>query len=440
MKRIFFIFAFCFSAIISGFSQKAKHVILISIDGFRPDFYVDKSWNAPNLQKLLAGGVYAKGVNSVFPSVTYPSHTTLVTGALPARHGIYYNVPVDSKKGRWYWEESYIKTLTLWDAVKKAGLTSGAIMWPVTVGAPINYNFPVLRADNDETTDQLSVTRPHITPANLIAEMEKETAHKFTKADFNHHHLDQTTAQMANYIIAKHKPNLMAIHFLTMDHAGHDIGRDGKELREGITLVDSLIGSVLATVEKAGLKNNTALIITGDHGMVKRTTSFAPNIWLAKNGLLTEDTWAAKFNNVGGSAFLYLKDKNDAATLQKVQKILAGLPEDQKRLFRVIDRKELDKVGANPEVSLALACTKGVIAINGITGEVVKPVNKGGTHGYFPDFPEIQTGFIAIGAGINEGIVIPEMGIKDISPIIAQLLGLDFKAPDGVIIPQILKK
>ncbi len=78
----------------ASFGQLAKHVILISIDGFRPDFYKDKSWSAPNLRKLMNEGVYAQGVNSVFPSVTYPAHTTLVTGAAPARHGIYYNAHV----------------------------------------------------------------------------------------------------------------------------------------------------------------------------------------------------------------------------------------------------------------------------------------------------------------------------------------------------------
>ena len=140
-------------------SQHAKHVVLISIDGFRPDFYLDESWPAPNLKKLVAEGVCAKAVRTVVPSITYPSHTSLVTGALPARHGIYYNSPRDATRGEWYWEERHIKTPTLWDGVKLSGLTSGAVMWPVTVGAPIDYNFPVRRPNKDEAGDQLSVTR-----------------------------------------------------------------------------------------------------------------------------------------------------------------------------------------------------------------------------------------------------------------------------------------
>src|SRR5262245_1112586 len=99
-------------------AQPAKHVIIISLDGFRPDFYKDPSWGAVNLRQLMEKGVYADGVRSVFPSVTYPSHTAMMTGALPARHGIYYNVIFEPGEppGRWYWDYSAIKTPTLWEA------------------------------------------------------------------------------------------------------------------------------------------------------------------------------------------------------------------------------------------------------------------------------------------------------------------------------------
>jgi len=425
---------------ITSFGQVAKHVILISIDGFRPDFYKDKSWIAPNLQKLMAEGVSAAGVNSVFPSVTYPSHTTLVTGATPAKHGIYYNAPYGAKPGQWYWEENFIKTKTLWDAIRESGLKSGAVMWPVTVGAPIDYNFPVRRADNDENSDQLSVTLPFVTPANLIQEMESVTG-KFNKKDFNTSNtIDQTIGKMANYIISTYKPNLMAMHFVTIDHLQHDLGREAAGVRKAVAMVDSIIGSVVKTIEKAGLKNSTAIIVTGDHGFVDTQISLSPNTWLAQNGLLSKADWSAKFMSTGGSSFLYLKNKNDMKTLAKVNEILASLPADQKKLFRAISRKELDKAGANPEVALALTMATGVASNNDSTGEAVKSKKKGGTHGYFPDFYDIRTGFIAAGAGIPKGSEIKIMGIQDVAPIISELLGLKFKSPDGVLIPGIVKK
>ncbi|MGV3541470.1 MAG: alkaline phosphatase family protein [Rufibacter sp.] len=440
MRRFFLSIAFAVLVVLSGFGQTAKHVVLISIDGLRPDFYLDKNWPAPNLQKLLAKGTYATGVNSVFPSVTYPAHTTLITGATPGKHQVYYNEIQDAPNGEWYWESKYIKVPTLWEAVKQKGFTSGAIMWPVSVGAPIDYNFPPRRPNKDEKGDQLAVTRPVVTPATLLVEMEKATGTKLTANDLKGPNQDRTTGLMANHIITRHKPNLMAIHFLEIDHAGHDYGRDHKHVREAVALVDSLVGNVLATIEKAGLKDKTAILITGDHGMVSRTTSLAPNVWLAQNGLLGKDGWKAKFVPTGGSAFLYLKDKKDKATLQKVKQILASVPPEQKKMFRVIDRKQLDAVGADSEPVLALSFASGVAYGGAQEGEAVRKTKPGGSHGHFPDFQEIQTGFIATGVGINQGVKVQQMSILDVAPLVSKLLGLDFNAPDGKLHQEILKK
>lgn len=419
-------------------TQPAKHVILISIDGFRPDFYLDKTWPAPNLQRLMQTGVYAREARSVFPSVTYPSHTSIVTGAYPGKHGVYYNAPRGAKKGQWYWEESYIKVPTLWDAVKAAGLKSGAVMWPVTVGAPITYNFPVRRADNDESSNQLEITRPFVTPANLLTEMEKVGA-PFTVADFDANHtIDFTIARMGSYIFKTYEPALLALHFVTLDHAEHENGREGEIIRSTIASIDSMVGVVWQTVKTSGLEKQTAIIVTGDHGFVDNTNTFSPNVLLAQAGLITTDESLASFQGVGGSAFLYLKNKGDEATLQKVKDLLDALPADQK-VFRIVDRKEMDSVGANPEPALALAMNKGYIALGDSKGKLMGVRRKGGNHGYYPDFHEISTGFIAAGAGIGPHAEIKMMGIKDVAPLVARLLNLSFKAPDGVLVPGILK-
>jgi hypothetical protein len=57
----------------------------------------------------------------------------------------------------------------------------------------------------------------------------------------------------------------------------------------------------------------------------------------------------------------------------------------------------------------------------------------GATHGYFPDFPEIHTGFVGWGAGFRAGAVAPIIGLQDVAPIAAALLGIPFQAPDGVL-------
>lgn len=442
MKRIIFILTLAAAVYGTAYAQKVKHVVLVSIDGLRPEFYKDKSWPAPNLQRLMTEGVYADAVRSVFPSVTYPSHTAIVTGAYPARHGIYYNGIMNSKNGAWYWEENLIKTKTLWDALKEAGMTSAAVMWPVTVGAPIDYNFPVRRANRDEKGDQLSITRPYVTPASFLEDYEKLNG-KLSPADFSHANdqFDKTVGRMANYIIKTHKPKLTAVHYLGADHTQHDHGRDAREVKRAVAVIDSMIGTLIKTVEDAGLKNSTAIIITGDHGHVDTETMFAPNVHLAQHNLISNaQNWKALFQPAGGGAFLYLKDKNDIQTLEKVKKILAGLPQNQKALFRVVERKELDKIGADPDAALALAMSKGTVALKDFQGEPLRKRKKDGSaHGYYPDFHEIHTGFIAAGAGINQKGRISIMNLTDIMPLISQLLGLKFDAPDGKLTPGILK-
>jgi hypothetical protein len=118
--------------------------------------------------------------------------------------------------------------------------------------------------------------------------------------------------------------------------------------------------------------------------------------------------------------------------------LLTDLPPGVKRLFRTLEKPELEKAGADPHAALALTPLPGIAIGNASEGEVLRPA-RGGTHGYYPDFPEIMTGLVGAGAGLNKGVEIPEMGMQDIAPIIARLLGLKFETPDGVLMVGVVK-
>src|ERR1051325_4806922 len=127
----------------------ASHVILISIDGMRADYVVTPDTyklRIPNLRALRSKGAYAVGAESVYPSLTYPAHTTMVTGMLPADHGITANRVFDEQSGEqtppWHWFAKEIKTDTVWDAAKRAGLVTAAVGYPVTAGAAIKFKLP----------------------------------------------------------------------------------------------------------------------------------------------------------------------------------------------------------------------------------------------------------------------------------------------------------
>src|SRR5690348_7126383 len=110
-------------AILTGAQASAAPLLVISIDGMRPDYVIEAEKHGlrvPTLRKMMAEGAYARSVIGVNPTVTYPSHTTLVTGVSPAEHGIYNNTPfdpTDANQGGWYWYAVDIKVPTLFDAV-----------------------------------------------------------------------------------------------------------------------------------------------------------------------------------------------------------------------------------------------------------------------------------------------------------------------------------
>jgi predicted AlkP superfamily pyrophosphatase or phosphodiesterase len=416
----------------------ADHVVLISIDGLRPDFYLDPSWPAPTLQGLAKQGVQALAVRGVFPTVTYPSHTTLISGALPARHGIYSNTPFEpgGQTGRWFWEYEHVKVPTLFDALKRAGHETASVSWPVTVGAPITRNFfPEIWSLNRDDPP-LKKCSEASTPG-LVAEVERAATGKLDGRRWSMKYLGRDTlaAQAGAYLLETHKPKLLTVHFVDVDHFQHEQGRDGDLVRRAVALNDSGISLLLEAAQRAGIADRTAFIVTGDHGFVDVHTMLNPNVWLVQAGLQgpgrDRGDWKAAFVTSGASALLRLKNPKDKKTLRKVRAALKALPAATRRAIRVLDRKALNACGADADAPLALAAQPGFAFGGGNEGpdQAAYPIS--GQHGFFPDIPEIHTGFVGSGPGFRPGTTIPMLGLEDVAPIVAKLLKLEFDAPDG---------
>jgi len=422
-----------------------RHVILITIDGMRPEFYEDPSWPAPNLQYMMKEGSYAVHVRPVFPTVTLPNHTAMITGALPARSGVYLNSPFTplSTAPSWNFNADIIKLPTLFDAVHATGRVTAAVDWPVTVGASsIDYNFPDYWGF-DAKTDNVALMRSAVRPLGLWDELEANVLGKVTSDEINSDDLlrtDENAGRIAAYLIMKYKPAFTTFHITETDHAQHDHGREGYEVRTAVAAADRAIGSVLEAVRRAGIKDSTAILICGDHGFSDIHAALEPNVWLAQAGLLQKGPhWRARFMSASGAALFYLEDKKDIRTLGEVLKTLHNVPEKYRHLFRILERPELDRLGTDSSAALALAPALGVAVGNASEGEVLRAAH-GGTHGFMNDEPQMFTGFIAYGAGIYKGAVIPEMGTQDVAPLVARLLGLDFPCPDGILYPGLIKK
>ncbi|MEX1135267.1 MAG: ectonucleotide pyrophosphatase/phosphodiesterase, partial [Balneolales bacterium] len=380
----------------------ADHVILISIDGFRSEFYKESHRPSPMLQKMAKEGVQADGVRGIFPSLTYPSHTTMITGSYPATHGVYYNSFFDeeSRQSSWYFFHDDIKTKTLWQIVGEQGGITANVGWPVTVGAPIDYNVVISGAlQNSGLADD--PIRHFTYPQGLFEELEREATGRIDiKHDLTNSNpsKENRVAEMVSYLLKKHKPQLTTVALQVTDSYQHSYGREAPEVDRALAAADRAIARIVEAAEYAGVSGRTAFVISGDHGFTNISARIAPNVWLVEAGLLEDKddrgNWRATFHTGGGSAFLHLRDSGDTEAIDKVRSILESLLPGEKKLFRIVERDELDKIGANPSVPFALSSSQTTGMSGAYSGDAIR-FGTGGTHGHFPDFPNMETGFIA---------------------------------------------
>ena len=424
-------------------ADRAKHVVIISIDGLRPDYYLDVPRDritTHGLDRLRERGSWAEGVVGVFPSLTYPSHTTIVTGTRPAAHGVVQNTRfAPDGGGSWFFESSTLKIPTLWDAAREAGLTTAGISWPVTVGAKIDYLLPETnQAPRDSTW--LDLMRRQSTPGLVDAVVARLGGFE-PNANRDYRERDRFSTAAATHIIETYRPNLLLIHLVELDTAQHQYGPHSPQAVEALERVDVSISTILEAISKAGITAETAVIVTGDHGFYRVHSAFQPNVALREAGLLRTDEagritdWQAMAHR----SAIRLKNPNDRATAERVEKLFQELANGPYRgLFRVVDRAEIAERGGDPEVLLFLEPIEGYTTAAGTTGAFLIASTRGGDHGYTPDAPAMHTGLILAGAGIARGVVMPLARQIDIAPTAARLLGLKLPHAEGVAMVGVL--
>ena len=418
---------------------RAKHVVLISVDGMRPTYYLDERWPAPAMQQLYREGAHAVAVRTVFPALTYPGHTTLVTGALPARHGIVHNKHFELVADPpWVKDASLIRVPALWDAVRARGGTTGAILWPVIRGADIDWNLPDIWPGGDG--DLVAALRGNDQPRGLLEELEREATGRLSPENFNNRWLshDLRVALLAEYLFERYRPTLLLVHTQTSNQVPQEPDWRNPRRARSVAASDQIVSILLEVIERTKTWDSTALIVTGDHGNTEVHTQIRPNLWLIDAGLrgkrLEDGGCRATFHALGGSAFLRAERDADVAA---VRRVLDALPPPTRALFRIVEREELDVLGADPDAPFALAAAPGFVLDDRTDPPTLRP-NPGMSHGHHPELGDMNTGFIAKGAGIRAGAVAPLMSLTAIAPLVAELLGLDFHAPDGVLLPGLL--
>lgn len=250
--------------------RQADHVIIISIDGLLPEYGArpgDFGLSLPAIEALRDAGSVADGVVGQYPSSTYPSHTSIVTGVTPARHGIFHNTKLDATgPGDWYFESEAIRVPTLWDAARAAGLKTAGVSWPVTVGSAIDVLYAETNQAPRDTT-WLDLARRQSTPG-LIDAVVAELGGFGAKDNRDPIQRDRFAAAVARHIVLKERPNLLLIHLMETDSAQHAHGPHSAEAKAAFARVDAHVGSIVRATEEAGIRDRTTFVITGDRKSV----------------------------------------------------------------------------------------------------------------------------------------------------------------------------
>jgi predicted AlkP superfamily pyrophosphatase or phosphodiesterase len=419
-------------------ARRPEHIVLISVDGMPPDYYTAPEklgLRVPTLTMMKQGGAYADGMEGVYPTVTYPQHTTMVTGLRPAAHGIVQNrifeAPSEPQTRYWYWYAKALKAETLWTVAKKAGLTTAAVGWPVTVGADIDYNVPEIYepGENPATWNWASKnSTPGLLEKALGPDLKKDSS------------VDERLTSVSEYVIKNHRPNLLLLHLIELDGAHHSNGPRTKAGIETAEREDGYIHRIVEATKQAGIFEKTTFFVVSDHGFADINKRFSPNVALAKEGLITLDetgkatAWKAAAWPAGGSCPIVLKDANDKETEAKVTAIFSKWAKQENGpIKQIVTRAELRKLEAVPQAAMMLEAAPGYSFDDTLTGAEVRDSGETykGTHGYLPTDPRMRASLIIYGPGVRSGSKLPLARTIDLAPSIAILLKLKLPQPEG---------
>jgi predicted AlkP superfamily pyrophosphatase or phosphodiesterase len=367
-------------------------VILVSIDGFRPD-YLDRGLT-PTLSGLAADGVRADAMKPAFPTLTFPNHYTLVTGLYPDHHGIVHNRMVDPVTGKRfvYKDETSIADPAwwggepLWVTVEHEGRHAATMFWPGSDVA-IEGTRPShwLRFDARLTPDQ--------------------------RVDRVLHWIDLPESE---------RPVFYTLYFEQVDHAGHGHGPDSPEVDAALREVDGALARLVAGLGTRGLVERTNIVIVSDHGM----TATSPDRRIYLDDFV--DVGDANVITYGVLAGMDPKPAHAAAVAQAILAAHAHM-----RCWRKSGVPARLHYGSNPRIPalLCLADDGWIITTHAQARE--RKHFSLGEHGYDNDDPAMRALFVAHGPAFRRGIRVPEFDSVDVYPLLAHLLAFRPRPNDG---------
>lgn len=431
--------------------MKAKYLIIISFDAVSSED-IDKLYKLDNFKYLIDNGSLITNVESVYPTLTYPAHATIMTGLYPKNHGVINNTinKFSDSAPNWYWYRKYIKSKTLYELVSEKGLTTAALLWPVSGRSNIDYNlteiFPTKSWHKQLIMSSLTGNIKH------QLDLNKKFGH--LRKGFCQPYLDNFVHAASKYTISKYKPNLTLIHYTDVDTNRHNHGYDSKEANDALLRHDKRLGEIIKTLKENNIFEDSTIVALGDHSALDCNYMIRLNSLFREHGLLKVNekgiiqSYKAVSKSCDGSSYIYLKDKNDTKTRNKVLEILENLiyANDAPIEFLLTD-KEASDFGADPNCTFMVEASNNFYFIDESLGNIIEEVNDDdnaphrykATHGYHPNKPNYNTFFMAFGCGIKKGVKINGGKLINHGPTLAKLLDVDFGKTDGTAECRILE-
>jgi predicted AlkP superfamily pyrophosphatase or phosphodiesterase len=413
-----------------------RHVVIVSLDGFPASLLEDARLPIPTLRRLMREGASAARLHVVNPAVTWPNHTSMVTGVRPAGHQVLYNGLLVRPEGQsphvepWRDKKEMVHAPTLYDRAFEAGLTTAQVDW-VAIYNPgtITWSFAE-RPDPDGAIERELQARGIVT-RDQVAQFNQGSSSAWR---------DQIWTDAAIHILREHKPNLLLFHLLALDSMHHRAGPGGPESYTTIAFQDAQLARVIQAVEDAGLRDRTTVLVVSDHGFRMAEKTVLPNVLFRERGLISgtgENRTAAAWTiGVGGTAMVYVTDP--ARREELVPKLASELAQVE-GVAQVVTPDRFAELGlptpdaSNQAGDLLLVSKDGYDFASGDSGDLIVPVDAThrGHHGMLASDPKMDGIFVAWGAGVTPGTTLDAARTIDIGPTAAEWLGVSLGDVEG---------
>lgn len=406
-----------------------RFVAVMSVDGLGANELLSSDSclaRDSTIRTLANRGAYSQGVTGVLPTVTYPTHASIVAGSNPVTHGVIDN----GARGIWWFKDrSDIKVDTLWDAAGRAGKTVAIVTWPSSYGAKADFLIPEDLAPRTVPQEDIRKgSTPGLFDALAAAAGQPALLH------FGHPEsglpLDRMTGTFAAEIVRRHKPNLLLAHFLDYDHRMH-AGPFSPDACKALERVDAWIAHILAAYTAAGIREQTTVFIVSDHGFLKVEKS------LNVLALLRQADWsqlspdekpeeAFDIKITGGSVAFYPMQPRPAAWVEKARSHLKPRIEAAHgERLRWITPEQARDFGGFPDAAFIL-CARPAYSFRMLSANapelLVDPGRFVGSHGYCPDETRMDALFIASGRGVRAAGDFGRLRMMDVGPTIASFI------------------